>query len=88
VEDCPRDQVGVLPVAEYRQGADGCAIVGMGVYRSDEFPALDGIYFSSDFCSGKAWGLQRGDDGTWNYQELLDTDPQVTGSGRDEAGNL
>jgi uncharacterized cupredoxin-like copper-binding protein len=88
VEDCPRDQVGVLPVAEYRQGADGCAIVGMGVYRSDEFPALDGIYFSSDFCSGKAWGLQRGDDGTWNYQELLDTDLQVTGSGRDEAGNL
>jgi len=88
VEDCPRDQVGVLPVAEYRQGPDGCAIVGMGVYRGDEFPALDGIYFSSDFCSGKVWGLQRGEGGTWNYQELLDTDLQVTGAGRDEAGNL
>jgi glucose/arabinose dehydrogenase/uncharacterized cupredoxin-like copper-binding protein len=88
VEDCPRAQVGVLPVAEYRQGADGCAIVGMGVYRGDEFPALDGIYFSSDFCSGKVWGLQRGGDDTWIYQQLLDTDLQVTGSGRDEAGNL
>jgi glucose/arabinose dehydrogenase/uncharacterized cupredoxin-like copper-binding protein len=88
VEDCARDQVGVLPVAEYRQGADGCAIVGMGVYRGEEFPALNGIYFSSDFCSGKVWGLQRREDGTWINQELLDTDLQVTGSGRDEAGNL
>lgn len=88
VEDCPRSQVGQLPVAEYRQGADGCSIIGIGVYRGDEFPALDGIFFNSDFCSGKVWGLQRGEDGSWVYQQLLDTELQVTGSGRDEAGNL
>jgi glucose/arabinose dehydrogenase/uncharacterized cupredoxin-like copper-binding protein len=88
VEDCPRSQVGELPVAEYRQGADGCSIIGIGVYRGDEFPALDGIYFNSDFCSGKVWGLQRGEDGAWIYQQLLDTELQVTGAGRDEAGNL
>jgi glucose/arabinose dehydrogenase/uncharacterized cupredoxin-like copper-binding protein len=88
VEECPRSQVGVLPIAEYRQGVNGCSIIGIGVYRGDDFPALDGIYFNSDFCSGKVWGLQRGEAGTWIYQELLDTDLQVTGSGRDEAGNL
>ena len=49
---------------------------------------MDGIYFNSDFCSGKVWGLQRGEDGAWIYQQLLDTELQVTGAGRDEAGNL
>ncbi|MDF3040988.1 MAG: yliI 3 [Thermomicrobiales bacterium] len=88
VEECPRTQVGELPVAEYRQGADGCSIIGIGVYRGDEFPALDGIYFSSDFCSGKVWGLQRGEDDAWVYQQLLDTELLVTGAGADEAGNL
>jgi hypothetical protein len=88
VEECPRTQVGELPVAEYRQGADGCSIIGIGVYRGDEFPALDGIYFSSDFCSGKVWGLQRGEDDTWVCQQLLDTELLVTGAGADEAGNL
>ncbi len=88
VEQCPRTQVGELPVAEYRQGADGCSIIGIGVYRGDELPSLDGIYFNSDFCSGKVWGLQRGEDGAWIYQQLLDTELLVTGSGSDEAGNL
>ena len=88
VQDCPRDQVGVLPVAEYRQGENGCAVVAVGVYRGEEIPGLDGVFVNSDFCSGKFWGLQRGDDGNWNYQELLDTTLQVTGAGSDEAGNL
>jgi glucose/arabinose dehydrogenase len=88
VEQCPRTQVGELPVAEYRQGADGCSIIGIGVYRGDEFPALDGIYFNSDFCSGKVWGLKGGENGSWIYQQLLDTDLLVTGSGADEGGNL
>jgi glucose/arabinose dehydrogenase len=88
VEQCPRTQVGELPVAEYRQGADGCSIIGIGVYRGDEFPALDGIYFNSDFCSGKVWGLRGGENGSWIYQQLLDTDLLVTGSGADEGGNL
>ncbi len=88
VDDCPRTQVGELPVAEYRQGADGCSIIGIDVYRGDEFPALDGIYFNSDFCAGKVWGLKRGEDGTWIYQQLLDTELLVTGAGTDESGNL
>ncbi len=67
-------QVGVLPVAEYKHGQDGCAIVGIGVYRGGTFPMLDGIYFNADFCSGKIWGLLRGEASTWVYQELLDTE--------------
>ncbi|MGH2618049.1 MAG: PQQ-dependent sugar dehydrogenase, partial [Thermomicrobiales bacterium] len=53
---CPRQQIGTLPVAEYAHGEDNCAIVGIGVYRGDASPSLDGIYFNTDFCSGTIWG--------------------------------
>ena len=69
----PRQQLGVLPVAEYSHTEGDCSITGMGVYRGEESPALDGIYFNSDFCSGRVWGLTRDDAGAWGYQELLDT---------------
>ena len=88
VSECPRSQVGTLPVAEYKHGQDGCSITGIGVYRGEEFPSLDGIYFNSDWCTGKFWGLARGDDNAWVYQQLLDTGLLVTGSGTDEVGNL
>jgi len=88
VPECPRSQMGTLPVAEYNHGDDGCSITGIGVYRGDEFSSLDGIYFNSDWCSGRVWGLKRGEDGAWAYEQLLDTGLLVTGSGTDEAGNL
>ena len=78
--------VGELPVAEYSH-QDGCSITGIGVYRG-EAAALDGIYFSSDFCSGKVWGLMRGDSGEWSYAEMMDTELLVTGAGSDADGNL
>jgi hypothetical protein len=52
------------------------------VYRGEESPALDGIYFNSDFCSGRVWGLTRDDSGAWVYQELLDTTLLTTGAGQ------
>ncbi len=83
VTECPRTQVGVLPVAEYKHGEDGCDITGLGVYRGEAYPELDGIYFISDWCSGKIWGLQRDDGGAWQLQELLDTELMLTGGGED-----
>jgi glucose/arabinose dehydrogenase len=88
VERADCQQLGVLPVAEYKHGEDNCAIVGIGIYRGEEFPSLDGIYFSGDFCSGKIWGLQRDEAGAWMYRQLLDTELVITGAGRDESGNL
>ena len=88
VSECPRSQVGVLPVAEYNHSQGDCSISGLGVYRGQESPTLDGIYFNSDFCSGRIWGLKRDDSGAWVYQQLLDTELLVTGGGNDEAGNV
>lgn len=80
---------GVLPVAEYaHDDLGGCSITGVGVYRGSQSTDLDGIYFSSDFCTGRLWGLQQDDAGTWHYEELLDTELAVTGSGQGADGEL
>lgn len=83
VTECPRTQVGVLPVAEYKHGADGCDVTGLGIYRGDTYAELDGIYFASDWCSGKIWGLARDDAGVWQFEQLLDTELLLTGGGED-----
>ena len=85
--DCPK--VGVLPVAEYpHDPSGGSTVIGGHVYRGEEFPALEGIYFVSDYVSGRVWGIAPGEDGTWQMEELLNTGLFVTGSGEDEAGNI
>jgi glucose/arabinose dehydrogenase/uncharacterized cupredoxin-like copper-binding protein len=88
VSECPRSQVGVLPVAEYNHSQGDCSISGLGVSRGQESSTLDGIYLNSDYCSGRIWGLKRDDSGAWIYQELLDTELLATGGGNDEAGNV
>lgn len=87
-EECPRQQVGELPVAEYQIGEAGCAAIGLGVYRGSAAPALDGIYFTGDYCSGVVRGLQRDEQGVWQYQDLADTPLLITGSGQDAQGEL
>lgn len=50
-----------LPVFEYgRENTTpaGCAIIGGEVYRGPAIPALHGIYFFADFCSGEVWSLR------------------------------
>ncbi len=89
--NCPK--VGVLPVAEYPHTPElnpssGCTVVAMGVYRGQESTGLDGIHFNSDFCSGRIWGVARGDDGSWQYQEMLDTTLFATGAGESESGEI
>jgi hypothetical protein len=82
------DPFGTPPVAEYNHNDGSCSITGGGVYRGQESPSLDGIYFNSDFCSGKVWGLERDQNGAWQYQQLLDTKLLVTGAGQSETGEL
>lgn len=85
--DCPK--VGVLPVAEYEHTEEnGVTVIGGSVYRGDASPDLNGIYFAGDFLTGKFWGVAPGDDGTWQMEELLDSDLFLTGAGEDEAGEL
>ena len=82
------NQEGALPTATYNHNHGDCSISGIGVYRGQESINLDGIYFNSDFCSGKIYGLKADDSGAWQYQVLLQTGLSVTGSGQDENGEL
>jgi glucose/arabinose dehydrogenase len=83
-------RVGILPIAEYSHVDQGICIAGIGVYRGKDYPSLDGVYFASDWGSGKVWGLKRDDAGKWQMQELLDLDTPLrpTAGGEDEQGNL
>jgi glucose/arabinose dehydrogenase len=48
--DCRRDGL-ALPVYEYGHD-NGCSVTGGYVYRGSAIPALQGVYFFSDFCQG------------------------------------
>jgi hypothetical protein len=63
-------------------------VIGGHVYRGEDYPSLEGIYFVSDYVSGRIWGIAPGEDGSWQMEELLDTSLFVTGAGEDEAGNI
>ncbi|UUP16560.1 PQQ-dependent sugar dehydrogenase [Nitratireductor thuwali] len=84
-ENCP--QVGVLPVAEYDH-EHGCSVIGLGVYRGGEIEGLDGVYLAGDYCAGTIWGLARGEDDQWVFQELVASGVQLTGGGTDENGDV
>jgi glucose/arabinose dehydrogenase len=76
----------VMPVVEYGHG-EGCSITGGMVYRAREFPSLQGIYFYSDYCSGRVWGLRQS-GGQWRTKELLKSGLAVSTFGEDEDGNI
>ncbi|MFQ5617020.1 MAG: PQQ-dependent sugar dehydrogenase, partial [Anaerolineales bacterium] len=77
----------IMPVAEYGH-RKGCSITGGYVYRGQKYPTLYGVYFFGDFCSGKIWGLQQDDAGSWQMELLLDADLAIASFGEDEAGEL
>lgn len=83
-------RVGLLPIAEYSHVDQGICVTGLGIYRGKDYPALDGIYFASDWGTGKVWGIQKNAAGAWQMQELLDLDTPIrpTSGGEDEAGNI
>jgi glucose/arabinose dehydrogenase len=75
-----------MPVAEY--GHDlGCSVTGGFVYRGDAYPALQGIYFYADYCSGRVWGMRQTEEG-WETAQLLNTDYRIATFGADGAGRL
>src|SRR5262249_4190129 len=84
--DC--DPTGLtLPVAEYDHSDRDCSIIGGSVYRGASDPALQGIYFYGDLCTGRIRGL-RFQDGIWQAAILLESGLTITTFGTDENGNV
>jgi glucose/arabinose dehydrogenase len=76
-----------LPVAEYSHD-EGCSVSGGYVYRGGQFPALNGIYFFADYCSGTIWGMTHAANGSWPVRNLLNAGSQVSSFGEDETGEV
>lgn len=75
------------PVYEYNHVQGDCSVTGGLVYRGNIYPRIYGIYFFSDYCSGRIWGLRK-EGPTWHNSLLFDSPYQVTSFGEDEGGNL
>lgn len=93
-EQCYRpatcDQSGlVMPVAVYPHDSaiGGCSVTGGEVYRGIRQPALTGIYFYADFCTGNLWALWR-NTGEWQHALVARLNLQTTSFGLDEDGEI
>jgi glucose/arabinose dehydrogenase len=58
------------PVYEYSHNAGGCSVIGGFVYRGSKYPAMDGYYFFTDYCTDEIWSLSDS-AGAWvvNYHD-------------------
>ncbi len=81
----------VPPVATYDHGTNesyGCAVIGGYVYRGSTYPALQGVYFYGDLCTGKIFGLVRNSNNTWSHSLITSTGFTISSFGQDEQGEL
>ena len=75
------------PVHQYTHGANGCSITGGYAYRGCELgPDFTGLYFFSDYCSGRIWTLDK-DNGFANTLQFL-SGFNVSSFGETESGEL
>jgi glucose/arabinose dehydrogenase len=75
-----------LPKVEYTHSL-GCSVTGGMVYRGQDYPSMQDIYFYGDYCSGRIWGLAF-DGSAWQSNLLEDTSFNISSFGEDEAGNV
>ena len=75
-----------VPVTEYDH-TQGCSISGGVVYRGTRYPALQGIYFFGDWCSGQIRGLRQV-NGIWQSSVLYNTTLSIISFCQDESGKL
>lgn len=85
-DDCQRADL-IEPVAEYSHD-DGCSVTGGYVYRGNALPALQGIYFFGDYCSGNIWGLFSAGNGRYDQQLLFETDLNIASFAEDLEGEI
>jgi glucose/arabinose dehydrogenase len=76
-----------LPVAEYDHDL-GCSVSGGAVYRGPSFPALEGWYVFSDYCSGEFWAIDASRDRTEEPAIVAETDRNISAVVEDAAGEL
>ncbi len=78
----------INPLAEYSHSV-GASITGGYVYRGEEYPGLQGVYFFADYVYGKIFSLTRLNGGGWSEPQVeLETGLNISTFGEDEAGEI
>ncbi|MBL8062230.1 MAG: PQQ-dependent sugar dehydrogenase [Anaerolineales bacterium] len=88
--DCTIYGVLTNPKLEYEHGPGdsiGCSVTGGYIYRGTKYPAMDGVYFYGDFCTGRLWAASQ-NASVWTSSLVADTDFLISAFGEDEAGEL
>ena len=82
------DRTGLTPpVAEYSHDGGACVVIGGVVYRGRAYPALQGGYLYSDFCTGTVWALDAAAQKPRSAQVGTHAG-QIAAYGEDQAGNV
>jgi glucose/arabinose dehydrogenase len=77
----------VGPVTEYDHSL-GFSVTGGYVYRGDDYPAMRGGYFFSDYGSGLIWTIPADTTTLVEPTLLLDSGLTISSFGEDEAGEV
>ena len=88
--DCTIYGVLTNPQIEYEHGPGdsiGCSVTGGYVYRGTQYPAMDGVYFYGDFCTGRVWAATN-NASVWTSSQIADTNYLISAFGEDESGEL
>lgn len=66
--------IAINPIFDYPTGADsGRSVIGGYVYRGTAFPALQGIYFVTDYFSNRVLAIQPSGGSGWTVSEVTPT---------------
>jgi glucose/arabinose dehydrogenase len=77
-----------FPVKVHAHNEGFCSITGGVVYRGSAYPALDGVYFYSDFCDGDIFSLVPNGSGGFTSANLVPAGNSVVAFGEDAAGEV
>ena len=78
----------VLPIHAYSHESGRCSVTGGYVYRGPSYPALDGLYFYADYCTGEIWTLEGTEPGVFSNVFRHDAPTSISSFGEDEEGEL
>jgi glucose/arabinose dehydrogenase len=86
---CPPVSDLTEPVFSYGNPTLGCSVTGGYVYRGREYPAAYGLYFFTDYCSGRWWTLAPAADGRYTSTVVANlADNDFSSLGEDVKGEL
>jgi len=76
------------PIVEYDHSNGRCSVTGVGIYRSCEVPAWDGVYFYADYCSTELFALKWDGSATEELGVVATIGEPVIGSGHNNIGDV